>query len=208
MERKFTNINTNNNNRNFDSTSYWENRYSNGGNSGRGSYNEIANYKAKIINNFIEKNNIKNLIDYGVGDGNQLSFLKCENIIGLDVSPTIIDQLKLIYGSDNTKQFYLVNNFNITNKSTLVISCEVLFHLINIDIWKKYITNLFAYSNKYIIIFAADYDKDYGNHCKCRKFTDYIKLNYQNWNLKTTIKKNDSCLGDFYIFEKISNKVD
>lgn len=203
MEENFTSINKKN--RDFDSTSYWESRYANGGNSGKGSYDNVANYKAKIINDFIEKNNIKNLIDYGVGDGNQLSFFKCENIIGLDVSPTIIRKLKFIYCNDNTKQFYLVNNFDTTNKSTLVISCEVLFHLINIDIWKKYIANLFAYSKKYVIIFAADYDKDFGHHCLCRKFTDYIKLNYPNWSLKNTIKRDDGCLGDFYIFEKINN---
>ena len=42
----------------FDSNKFWNDRYANGGNSGAGSYNELAKFKADIINNFIEK--IKN----------------------------------------------------------------------------------------------------------------------------------------------------
>ena len=55
----------------FDSSIYWEKRYNTGGNSGEGSYNKFAEFKALILNNFIQEKNIKNIIDYGVGDGNQ-----------------------------------------------------------------------------------------------------------------------------------------
>ncbi len=55
----------------FNSANYWNHRYEQGGNSGSRSYNNLAYYKGKIINNFIEKNNIKSIIDYGVGDENQ-----------------------------------------------------------------------------------------------------------------------------------------
>jgi len=55
----------------FNSANYWNHRYEQGGNSGSRSYNNLAYYKGKIINNFIEKNNIKSIIDYGVGDKNQ-----------------------------------------------------------------------------------------------------------------------------------------
>ncbi len=33
---------------------YWEERYKVGGNSGAGSYNNLAKFKGEIINNFIE----------------------------------------------------------------------------------------------------------------------------------------------------------
>ena len=56
----------------FNSSKYWEDRYKNGGNSGAGSYNTLAKFKASVINHFIENNKIQSLIDYGVGDGNQL----------------------------------------------------------------------------------------------------------------------------------------
>ncbi len=39
----------------FNSKKYWNDRYVKGGNSGTGSYNELAKFKAHIINSFIEK---------------------------------------------------------------------------------------------------------------------------------------------------------
>jgi hypothetical protein len=46
----------------FSSKKYWNDRYLMGGNSGSGSYNQLAQFKADIINNFIKKNLIKSLI--------------------------------------------------------------------------------------------------------------------------------------------------
>ena len=37
----------------FDSSKYWEKRYLEGGNSGDGSYGYLAEFKVKIINDFI-----------------------------------------------------------------------------------------------------------------------------------------------------------
>ena len=46
----------------FSSKDYWEKRYAEGGNSGYGSYNNLAKFKAEVINNFIIKNKIYNRI--------------------------------------------------------------------------------------------------------------------------------------------------
>ena len=54
----------------FNSKKYWNKRYKNGGNSGSGSYNHLAKFKADVINDFVLKNNIKSIVDYDVGDGN------------------------------------------------------------------------------------------------------------------------------------------
>ena len=59
----------------FDSKKYWNERYVTGQSSGSGSYNELAQFKGDIINNFFEENEIKSIIDYGVGDGNQLKLI-------------------------------------------------------------------------------------------------------------------------------------
>lgn len=39
----------------FNSKNYWENRYKSGGNSGAGSYSNLAEFKAEIINEFVAK---------------------------------------------------------------------------------------------------------------------------------------------------------
>ena len=73
----------------FNSKQYWKNRYLKNGTSGSGSYNKLANFKAEIINNFVDKHNIQSIIDYGVGDGNQLKLINTNNKVytGIDVSP-------------------------------------------------------------------------------------------------------------------------
>jgi len=197
--------------RKFDSNKYWEDRYKKGGNSGRGSYNELANYKADIINDFINKNNIKTLIDYGVGDGNQLKLIKCDMITGLDVSTTIINKLKNDFKNDKNKQFYLDKNFKLINHSELAISCDVLYHLIDFTIWDNYLFDLFTYSSKYVIIYASNEDKEYGGHCLSRNFTNYISKRFKNWKLINYIENkyknagpNKDSISDFYFYEKIN----
>ena len=95
--------------RSFDSKYYWDNRYKTGGNSGAGSYNKLSEFKASIINNFIQNNNITSIIDHGVGDGNQLKLINTENktYTGIDVSRTIIDSCIRMFTTDPTKRFIL-----------------------------------------------------------------------------------------------------
>ena len=60
----------------FSSKEYWETRYKSGGNSGVGSYTKFAEFKASFVNLLIKKYNIESIIEFGVGDGNQLSKLE------------------------------------------------------------------------------------------------------------------------------------
>jgi len=202
----------------FDSNNYWETRYKNNGTSGDGSYGVLAIFKGEIINNIIKNYNIKSIIDLGCGDGNQLTFLDIDNVdyIGIDPSKTVIHKLKKKYIKSINKKFILMTDI-ITEKAELSISCDVLYHLINRDIWEKHIDNLFTTGLKYVIIYAYDCDKDWGNHCKSRKFTDFIEKNYSNWELIKVVKNkypisensNDtnSSMSDFYIYKKkISQK--
>ena len=72
----------------FSSVAYWEGRYRAGGNSGAGSYGRLATFKAGFVNGFVELNAIRSAIEFGCGDGNQLSLLSVPRYTGVDVSPT------------------------------------------------------------------------------------------------------------------------
>jgi hypothetical protein len=54
------------------SAEYWKERYAAGGSSGAGSYNKLAEFKAEVINDFVVRNQVQTVIEYGCGDGNQL----------------------------------------------------------------------------------------------------------------------------------------
>tara|TARA_R110001592_G_scaffold154878_1_gene384187 strand:- start:3061 stop:3651 length:591 start_codon:yes stop_codon:yes gene_type:complete len=189
--------------RNFDSDYYWENRYQEGGDSGAGSYGDLCEYKAKQINTFIRDKNIHSVIDFGCGDGNQLLYLECKEYLGLDVSLTVLAQVRDKFNNEESKRFELY--YNNTETAELGLSCEVLFHLIEDDVWEDYLLNLFFDSEKYVIIFAADYDKDWAPHVLSRNFTSYISKNFPEWNLIEHIPtpKTLDTISDFYYYEKL-----
>ena len=200
----------------FDSRKYWNDRYKAGGNSGSGSYNNLANFKADIINNFVTNNQIKSIIDYGVGDGNQLKLIDTKNVTytGLDVSTIIISKCKEIFEHDNTKNFiHLDNGIDFDFKGELVLSCDVIYHLIEDDIYENYMNTLFAMSTKYVMFYALDKDINHALHVKFRKFSNYIETNLPEWKLIEHIpnkypqlklgQNNDKTSpSDFYIYEK------
>ena len=195
------------------SKDYWEKRYEKGGNSGVGSYNNLAIFKASILNNFVNKNRISTVIEWGSGDCNQLSLSNYKNYIGYDVSKTAIDICKNKFKNDSTKTFHYLNEHFINNKKAdLSLSLDVIYHLIEDNVYNLYMQNLFNSSNKYICIYSSNADIGWAKHLKHRKFTDWIdKYMSKEWKIKEYIpnkypfdpkKSNNTSFSDFYCYEK------
>lgn len=191
----------------FSSKDYWETRYKNGHTSGNGSYGFLAEYKSEFINDFIKNNNITSLLEYGCGDGNQLKYIKCEKIIGVDVSQTAINKCKFL----NPKgDFICLNNNNFPKiKTDLLLSLDVIYHLIEDDVYEEYMTNMVNHGSKFIIVYSSnDTSEDkFPNHVKLRKFTENDKLN-ENYTLLQSIKNkypsmdhNKGSFSDWFIFK-------
>ncbi|WNS42736.1 methyltransferase domain-containing protein [Paenibacillus sp. MMS20-IR301] len=198
----------------FKSKDFWENHYKNGFNSGTGSYNHLAEFKAQVINNFIEENLIQDVIEFGCGDGNQLSLMNYKEYVGVDVSETIIQKNKIKFSSDRSKKFYTTNESEIylDRKYDLSLSLDVIFHLNEDDVYERYMDNLFASSNQYVIIYSSNHEEftewlEFRN----RKFMRYVHEKFGEWMLVEFIpNKYPFQLGyeditspsDFYIFKK------
>ena len=198
------------------SAMYWEQRYSKGGNSGSGSYNQLANFKAEVINSFIKEKDIASVIEFGCGDGNQLTLANYPKYIGLDVSATAIRICMNKFSNDRTKSFYLYDSYAFCDnhnifKSELSLSLDVIFHLVEDDVFNKYMVHLFNASTKYVIVYASNIDGTPTQHERHRKFTNWVDANQKNWQLIKTVEnkykydKNNpdsTSLADFYIYEK------
>lgn len=186
----------------FNSAKYWNQRYVNGGNSGAGSYNEFAHFKACVINNFIEKTQINSIIDYGVGDCNQLKLINTEKMTytGIDVSEFIVSKCKEEYKYDDKKNFIHTDDMNNDLRAELVMSCDVIYHLIEYQIYKKYMDKLFSMSTKYVIIYAPNINYKEADHVLKREFIEYIFDNFTNFNLIDRVQGDCGC--PFYIFQK------
>lgn len=163
---------------NFNSSQYWESRYSSGGTSGDGSYGHLASFKARTINNIIKQHNILSVVDYGVGDGNQSNLIDTANITyyGIDISKTAINLCKRKF-SDN-KIFMTVEDFCcLSIKCELAISCDVIYHLVEEDVYQNYMKNLCKFSTGYVLIYAKNQDLDHVTHVKFRQFSNFMDSN-------------------------------
>src|ERR1700709_2154006 len=76
---------------------YWDARYKTGGNSGAGSYNDLAKFKAEVLNDFVKQHQVRTVMEFGSGDGAQLALAEYPHYIGLDVSPAAIARCEKLY---------------------------------------------------------------------------------------------------------------
>lgn len=191
------------------SRSYWESRYASGGNSGRGSYGNLADYKASVLNEFVREHGISSVIEFGCGDGNQLKLASYPTYIGLDVSETTIRNCIQTFKDDKSKSFYLYDPMAFCDhqhlfRAELTLSLDVTYHLIEYAVYDAYLKHLFNAANKFVIIYAWDVNGEDKGHVMHRKFSTWIKENMSGWELLTVNpsdnKPAEAC--DFFIYKK------
>jgi SAM-dependent methyltransferase len=198
------------------SSVYWDERYRVGGNSGQGSYGQLAKYKAEIINDFIVKNNIVSCVEFGCGDGNQLQLYNFKKYLGYDVSETVLSIIRNMYKNDAGKKFKNLNDFNY-DAFDLSLSIDVIYHLVEDNVFIDHMEKLFASAYKYVIIYSSNFDfhgKDRKqDHVRHRQFTGWVEQNIKNFKLiyhipnKFSKKENDrnTSYADFFIYQKLQN---
>ena len=195
----------------FASGLYWEARYRQRGNSGAGSYGQLAQFKADFINKFMFDYNVKTVIEFGSGDGNQLSLLNVKDYLGFDVSETIVRHLKQKFNNDSSKRFMLMSEY-AGQQAELTLSLDVLFHLVEYDVFTLYMQRLFSSSSKFVIIYASNFEAaPTSPHMVYRKFTTWVDANLPGWGLVGHIKNkypfddkdpNNTSISDFFVYMK------
>jgi hypothetical protein len=193
------------------SAAHWQQHYERGGDSGPGSYREFAEYKARLINKTIRKYNIRSIIELGCGDGNQLSYIDVDEYIGLDISKVAIARCRKLYVGNMKRSFiwydpdYFHDPLHIVS-ADCAMSLDVIFHLIEDDIFARYIKSLFNCGRRLVMIYAFDREK--GNHdhvsVRYRKYSDYIAGNIPEFRVLLHVPATEA-FGDFYLYERINS---
>ena len=190
---------------------YWENRYSAGGNSGVGSYNDFANFKASVLNEVISEREIRSVIEFGCGDGNQASLIDCECYTGYDLSPTAIAVCRKRFKGNCSRSFHLLSEYN-GQTADMTISLDVVYHLVDDDIFSSHLQTLFGAAKSVVVIYSSNTnenpEKKSVPHVKHRRFTDWVERNIPNWTLHQVIPNKYPYQGDvrtgsfcdFYIY--------
>lgn len=204
---------------NFSGTqSYWQNRYGKGGTSGSGSYGRLAQFKAEILNKYVVENNIRSVLELGCGDGHQLSLFEFPLYIGMDISAKAVSLCRELFKKDLRKHFFLYEPFKHEpddpwHKADLAISLDVIYHLIEDELYEMYMKHLFAAAKRYVVIYSSNAEIITPSaHEKRRKFTSWIEVRQPDFKLVAHIPNRfpydpsnpeNTSLSDFYFFEKV-----
>jgi len=158
---------------------YWENRYNSGGNSGNGSYGEGLKNKALLLNNLINKYDLKSISDVGCGECTLLPYLQgIRKYYGYDISPTVLSKISKNNQDGFSKEFILLTNNTKIVSSDLVLSLEVIFHQVNDDEYLDYMRKLVNSNGEYLLILTMNEGILKTNHIKNRhiKYRDISKF--------------------------------
>lgn len=195
------------------SATYWENRYRSGGNSGAGSYNRLAEFKAEVLNDFVAANAIKSVIEFGSGDGAQLELADYPSYVGVDVSPAALEATRANFRNDPTKQFIHTSEVKESDRADAALSLDVIYHLVEDDVFDSYMRSLFNAANRYVIVYSSNVDEPGPSpHVRHREFTKWIKANRPDFRFLEKIPNRypwtdkdpgNTSFADFYIFERV-----
>jgi len=165
------------------SASFWESVYLQGGTSGPGSYGRLAQFKAEILNNFVRTRNVRTVVEFGCGDGAQLSLAKYPEYVGVDVSPEAVKRCSSLFADDHSKRFFLAGALPADlGMFDLALSLDVIFHLVEDRIFEEYMRRLFSFARRYMVIYASNYDAGtQALHVRHRKFTAWMNQSASEW---------------------------
>jgi SAM-dependent methyltransferase len=140
----------------FDYKEYWNERYRSGGDSGAGSYGDLADFKADYIHGFLAKHPVESVLEFGCGDGNQLRLMRFPRYLGLDVSDAAVERCTGIFREDATKRFqvYTPGVLRDVPRADLVLCLDVLYHITDDADYLATLRDIFASSAKYVILYT------------------------------------------------------
>lgn len=200
------------------SAQYWDDRYRLQGNSGAGSYGRLADFKADVINRFVAEQQLHSVMEFGCGDGNQLSLSRYPRYTGFDVSENALQRCQNRFASDPTKDFYPVSAWD-GQQAELVLSLDVIYHLIEDDVFTQYMKTLFSAAERFVMIYASNDEQlnpllsGHVKHVRHREFAQWIGDNMsESWDFYAKIPnqypfdindQNNTSFSDFYIFHRI-----
>ena len=193
----------------FSSSTYWDMRYRRGGNSGAGSYGRLAKFKAGFINAFAAANRVTDVIDLGCGDGNLLSMLRVDAYTGVDVSHAILADVSARFPGH---RFVPFDRIEAEPQADVALSIDVIFHLVEDDVFTRYMGALFAHAQRFVLIYASNIDLPWPSpHVRHRRFSDHVAAHFPDWHLCAHVpnrhafdpaRPDDTSFADFFVYAR------
>jgi len=133
-----------------DQRDYWENRYQRGQSSGVGSIGSIREWKWSVIQSKTSSR-VDHVIDYGCGDLSFWGGQTCEDCVGIDISPTILEMNRKLRPG---WRFYTPSSVGEVEPRPIVLCLDVLFHIVPEKDFKDVLENLCSLSTRFIFVYT------------------------------------------------------
>ena len=175
----------------FSSAEYWQARYADGGDSGSGSKGANAKHKADYLNAFVKDHEIRSVVEFGCGDGNQLALAHYPDYVGLDVSETAVEKCRVLFAADWRKRFYLLPT-PWPVAAELSLSLDVTYHLVENSVYRQHMNDVFGSATRHVVLYTTDsqvvdpnlYMADHVLH---RPVCDHVARWFPNWDLTDSL---------------------
>ena len=132
------------------------------------------------------------------------------------MSATILAQNTKAFAGDRSKSFLHVTDFDVkVHRADLVLSLDVLYHLVEDDVFETYMQRLFAASQRWVIIYSSNHEhtKNWyasrGSHVRHRMFSSWVRAHQPTWHLvrHEPNPHNQSTAASFFVFEMCAFRI-
>lgn len=164
---------------------YWCKRYNEGGCSGARSYGESCIKRGRVISHILVSIGASSVIDVGCGDIHQVSQIRAQSYLGIDVSPKIISKNVDHATAFNTGKHFSTGNTVPQDKSTdVILLMDVLHCVVDDTVYDKLMKSAFLHPSAIcIIIVSSSTNHSPAPHLKFRDFASTVKTMYPDWTL-------------------------
>lgn len=187
---------------------YWEQRYRFGMTSGAGSEGLLARYKAGVLNQFVRDENVGAVIEFGCGDGSQLALAEYRRYLGIDLSARAIELCRQRFRGDTSKTFLQYapasGGLGAFLQADLALSLDVVYHLIEDELYAAYLNDLFASSRRHVVVYSSNSDAPSpARHVRHRRFVDDVARTWPQFELTRRLPNphRNLTFAEFYFFE-------
>jgi len=196
------------------SSEFWDRLYHRGGTSGTGSRGRLAEFKAEVVNDVIRRHRISTVVELGCGDGQQLARIAYPGYIGLDTSSRAVELCSQRFASDASKRFELYRPFHddsVLPGAELVVSLDVVYHLLEDQVYERYMADLFAAAARLVLVYSSDCaEPSRWDEVRHRPFTGWVARHQPHWRLTERIPQRfpyvegdpDTSWCDFFVFAR------
>ncbi len=182
---------------------YWQARYAAGGDSGAGSYGHFAEFKARVLNALFDELQLRTVIEFGSGDGNQLKLLRVADYTGVDISAEAVVRCRERFAGQAGRRFMTLQDYDAATPppcAECTLSLDVVYHLVEDATFETYMRRLFDAATRVVVVYSSNHDEAVqadGSHIRHRRFTRWVDDHAAGWRLLRHVPNEHPFRGDY-----------